>query len=151
MVDSVVTFRGPAPPWRVLEVKVDADLSSAIPWPVLHAAGYSSNFKIRAPLDLQSISFSEQPQYVYVTGDEKRSIHVFWFAECGGTAEFDLVDGKLAHLDSYGCDFCISGNELILSPHRGGGDRLRLGPSRNQPRNSEELLLSAFFYNQAGR
>ena len=131
------------PIWRRLPVIVDANVMNDMPWAKVRAAGYSRELKLNAPIQITHVSFSERPEYLYVTGDSAHSVHAFWFAEGGGTAEFDLVDGQLMHVDCAGCNFSISGSELIFSPHRSGGNRKNLGGRSDIPRNSEELFIAA--------
>ena len=141
----------PKLPWLTRPVLVDADLLKQVPWASIRAIGYSRNFQLPAPVPVSHISYSERPQYLYVTGDASRSIHAFWFADQGGTGEFDIIGGKLGHLDCCGCNFVISGTELIFSPYQGGGDRKKRGARRDVPRNSEELFVSVLQARTGGK
>ncbi|MCA1399094.1 hypothetical protein [Bradyrhizobium sp. BRP56] len=123
---------------------VDANLSEGVmPWAAMRAAGYSRKFLLPAPMRLAHVSYSEPPEFLYVTGDRADSIHTFWFASDGGTGELSIVNGELAHVDCYGCSFTMSDNTLEFSPHNAGGIRSSLGSEREIPRNSEELLLAS--------
>jgi hypothetical protein len=134
-----------SPAWRLLPVLLDTPVTEKTSTEALRSAGYSNKFEISAPFEVKRIVIEERPKHLYVTGDGQRSIHAFWFDDEGGTAEFDIVEGQLKHLDSYGCSIVISGSDLIVSPHRGGGDRLSHGePGYRGPRNSEELFISVF-------
>lgn len=123
---------------------IDANLSIEMPWAAIRGAGYSHQLRLLAPIRLTHVSYSERPQYLYVTGNQSDCIHTFWFSDQGGTGEFDIVNGELKHLDCYGCGVSISDSTLIFSPHQAGGPRNFLGPKRDLPRNSEELLFAAF-------
>lgn len=131
-------------PWPTRPVLVDADLSKYVPWASIRSIGYSHNLQLPAPVRVSHVSYLERPQYLYVTGDAAHSIHAFWFADEGGTGEFDIIRGEIKHLDCHGCDFVIAGMELIFSPHKSSGDRKQIGARRDMPRNSEELLVSIF-------
>lgn len=131
-----------APKWRSRPAIIDANLSTDLPWAKVRSAGYSNKFEVAAPIQLTSILYSQRPEYLYVTGTLTDCIHAFWFADCGGTAEFDLIGGQLTHLDCHGCDISISGTTLIFGPHRPGGNRLSIGTRQDVPRNSEELFFA---------
>lgn len=106
--------------------------------------GYSVEFKLDADLAYRTIAFTQKPQRIYVTSDGDITIHSIWFEDGGGTIEFDLKDGELMHMDSYGCDFSTSGDVLFIRPHEPGGDRLKRGrPDFVGPRNSMEIFLAA--------
>lgn len=122
---------------------IDANLSMEMPWAAIRGAGYSHQLQLSAPTRLTHVSYSERPQYLYVTGNQSDCIHAFWFGDEGGTGEFDIINGELKHLDCDGCSVSISDSTLILSPHKPGGTRHSLGPKRSLPRNSEELLFAA--------
>jgi len=132
------------PSWVTRPVVIDADFSKEVPWASVRSIGYSHNLQLYAPIRVSHVSYAERPQYLYVTGDASQSIHAFWFADEQGAGEFDIISGELKHLDCHGCDVSISGTELIFSPHRSGGDRMKIGGRRDVPRNSEELFVSVF-------
>lgn len=129
--------------WRMRPILIDADLTAGVPWAAIRAAGYSRKFLLPAPMRLAHVSYSQSPQFLYVTGDRRNSIHTFWFGDEGGTGELTVVDGELAHVDCCGCSFTISAGVLEFSPHKPGAIRNSLGPQTELPRNSEELLLAA--------
>ena len=110
----------------------------------LEAVGYSAALDLNVEFHCEAFRLTERPERVYVTGSENKKTYCFWFKNGRGTGEFDIEHGCLTLLDTYGCDFSISGRQLLISPHEPGGERMRWGdPNYNGPHNSNELLMSA--------
>jgi len=134
----------PPKPFQISRVRFegildDGNISS------IRFLGYSKQMELNAAFKVRRVVFAARPEYLYVTERDGRSIHSFWFANNGGTAEFDVVDGELSHLDACGCDVSFSEGDLIFAPGGlGSCPRMRWGdPSYDGPRNSEEFLVYA--------
>jgi hypothetical protein len=115
----------------------DANISS------IRFLGYSKQMELNAAFKVRRVVFASPPEYLYVTELDGRFIHSFWFANNGGTGEFDVVDGELTHFDAFRCSVSFSGGDLIFTPDGlGHCPRLDWGdPTHDGPRNSEEFLV----------
>lgn len=111
---------------------------------VLEAADIDTLRSVDGRFYIGNITLCGDIERIVVQGSDRHKTYSVWWRNGAGTIEFDLKDGQIALIDSYGCDFSYAEGHsygLHVCPHTPGGERLNWGkPSGDGPKSSAELL-----------